>query len=111
MPTTTRSNNLDLVRWMKGGHKPTAKLMSDFTNESYVSEMATGQRPIGDVCAKNIERAVGLPPGWLDRDNERVLTMNSADYQLFQLASGLSKTSKEAVVNFFVNYVPPVDKP
>lgn len=100
MPRTTRSNNLDLIRWLNGGHEPTAKKMAHITNANYVSKMATGDMDISDPMAREIERAFSLPERWLDRENENILVMSKEDYELVSLLSGFSQDAKNSLIQF-----------
>ena len=103
MPHTIRSRNLDLIRWMKGGHKRTAKIMEKITNENYLSKMATGDRVIGDSTARKIEEAAMLPEGWLDRENDKVLLMDADDYRMLQQFMGYAPAVKDALVSFLLS--------
>lgn len=100
MPQTTRSNNLDLIRWMVGGQKATAAKMANITNENYVSKMATGDRAISNTMARKIEKTFRLPESWLDRDNEKAIRMSMEDYEIFSLLAEYSPEAKKAIVDF-----------
>lgn len=97
MPRTVRSINLDLIRWLNLGHEPTAKLLAPVTNATYLSKMATGEMEIGDRKARAIERAAGLPPGWLDRDNVGHIQVSAVDYELLALLAPLDDAAKGAL--------------
>ena len=100
MTRTTRSRNLDLIRWLHFGHESTAKLLAPVTNANYLSRMATGEMEITDRKARSIERASALPPEWLDRDNIEILKMSSVDHQLCKLISMLSDKKKVSLLQF-----------
>lgn len=97
MPRTTRSRNLDLIRWLNFGHEPSAKKLSSVVNANYLSKMATGDMEIGDRKARAIEKTAELPMGWLDRDNIRILRMSPIEAQLHLLVAQLSEDSKMAL--------------
>ena len=98
MTTTTRSRNLDLIRWLNFGHETTAKKLVSLTNANYLSKMATGDMEIGDRKARSIERATELPLGWLDRDNIAMLKMTPLESQIHQLVSELPQEKKSALL-------------
>lgn len=98
MPQTTRSRNLDLIRWLNYGHDSTAKKLSHITNTNYVSKMATGDMEISDRRARLIEKAVDLPVGWMDRDNIAILKMTPIEAQIYQLVSTLPEEKKSALL-------------
>ena len=89
MPSSTRSVNLDLIRWMNGGHKATSKKLASLTNSNYVSKMATGDMKIGDYEARRIENAFELPMGWVDRENVSMLRMSATDFELQRVVVAL----------------------
>jgi hypothetical protein len=98
MARTTRSQNLDLIRWLNFGHENTAKKLINLTNANYLSKMATGDMEITDHMARNIELTLNMPVGWLDRDNLSLINMSALDSELCQAASSLSDASKTALL-------------
>lgn len=91
MPQTTRTRNLDLIRWLNYGHENTARKLSSVTNANYVSKMETGDMEIGDRKARSIEKTVELPVGWMDRDNVDMLKMSPTQAQIHLLVAALSE--------------------
>jgi hypothetical protein len=79
---TRRSRNLDMIRWMAGGHSVAAKKILHIINPTYLCKMAMGQMIIPDNVARTVEKAFELPERWLDRDNEKLATISHEDYQL-----------------------------
>ena len=65
---TTRSDNLDLLRKIHGGHNRTTKKLAKVANSNYISQMATGGMEISDHQARDIEKILQLPCNWMDRD-------------------------------------------
>ena len=63
MARTTRSKNLDLIRWLNFGHENTAKKLISLTNANYLSKMATGDMEISDHNARSIESTLKMPAG------------------------------------------------
>jgi hypothetical protein len=100
MPRTIRSTNLDLIRWLKGGQKPTAEKLAHLLNANYVSKMATGDMPISDETAREIERSFSLPKGWLDRDNEQIIRMTNPDYEVLVSIQDKSEAAKKSLSRF-----------
>jgi len=100
MPRTTRSRNLDLIRWLNFGHENTAKKILRLTNANYLSKMATGDMDISDQMARDIESELDMPIGWLDRDNIDVIGMDKLEYEAWQAMKSLSNESKSALLVF-----------
>jgi hypothetical protein len=100
MPRTTRSRNLDLIRWLNFGHENTAKKILSLTNANYLSKMATGDMDISDQMARDIESELDMPMGWLDRDNIDVIGMDKLEYEAWQAMKSLSNESKSAMLAF-----------
>ena len=95
-----RSTNLDLIRWMHGGHKAVTVLFKNKYSSSYVSLMATGSKPITDEDANIIESVLGLSVGWLDRDNTQLLRMRNEEYELWNSIAELNDKKVRAVIDF-----------
>jgi len=100
MPRTIRSTNLDLIRWLNHGHKNTAAKLSAITNENYISKMATGDMAISDYDARQIEKTLSLPDGWMDRDNIALLSMGKADFKIHCFLSNQPQTAKDGLLAF-----------
>ncbi len=100
MPTGPRSRNMDLIRWLNGGHKATAKKLSSLTNASYVSKMATGDMKINDYVARKIESRFELPHGWMDRENVTLLHLPNSDFELHQRIAMLPEAAKASLREF-----------
>ena len=84
MSTSVREKNLALIRWLKGGHDRTYKMLSSITNSTYLSKMATGDMAISDRKARSIEVKLELPSRWLDRDNTALALMANEDFELVE---------------------------
>jgi hypothetical protein len=100
MTRTTRSKNLDLIRWLNFGHENTAKKLISLTNANYLSKMATGNMEISEHNARSIESVLKLPSGWLDRDNLALINMTTVDSDIYQATKALSDASKTALLAF-----------
>ena len=50
--------------------KSEASEVFGFKNSSYLSQMLSGHRLIGEKTARKIEKAAGKPAMWLDQDDE-----------------------------------------
>ncbi|MDP1682979.1 MAG: hypothetical protein Q8L39_14555 [Burkholderiales bacterium] len=105
MLTTIRSKNLDLIRWLNFGHKNTAKKLSSLTNENYISKMATGDMAISDYDARQIEKILSLPDGWMDRDNIALLSMSDVDFKINTRLSSQPQTAKDGLLIFLESSV------
>ncbi len=100
MSRTTRSRNLDLIRWLNFGHENTAKKVLRLTNANYLSKMATGDMEISDQMARDIESELDMPLDWLDRANIDVIGMGNLEYEAWQATKSLSNESKSALLAF-----------
>ena len=107
MPNTTRSTNLDLIRWLNAYHKTTAKkLAAVITNDNYLSQMANGERPIDDGIARKIEKTLTLPVGWMDRDNLALLKMAPSEFDLYRMVARYPDETKLALASFLSSLQP-----
>lgn len=102
MPLTTRSRNLDLIRWLNYGHENTSKKLSHITNSNYVSKMATGDMEISDRRARSIEKAIELPIGWMDRDNIAILQMTPIEAKIQLLVTALPEEKQAALLKLLM---------
>lgn len=100
MARTTRSKNLDLIRWLNFGHENTAKKLISLTNANYLSKMATGDMEISDHNARSIESTLKMPAGWLDRDNLALINMSAIDSDVFQAMKDIPDDAKVALLAF-----------
>ena len=98
MPRTTRSNNLDLLRHIQGGHTPLAKRLKSTTNSAYLSRMATGRRAISNTQAKQIEELLEPPKGWMDRKHAAMHQMSPLQYDLWLEVASLSEERQQALL-------------
>ena len=104
MPRTTRSTNLDLIRWINFGNENTAKiLVSIITNTAYLSKMATGDMEISDRKARTIEKVLKLPSGWMDRDNLAILRTPAEDMVVLATLPKLSTDAKVNLAKFLAS--------
>jgi hypothetical protein len=95
-----RAANLNLLRWRTGGHKPLTKALSAISNWTYISKMICLEREISDFMAREIERELKLPKGWMDRENNAILNMRDVDYTLYKKLSTLPDERKEGLLAF-----------
>lgn len=100
MPRTTRSTNIDLIRWLNYGHDNTAKKLAAVINANYLSKMATGDMEVTDKKARQIEKVFDLPAGWLDRDNIALLKINALDFDIHKIVLGYSDDAKNGLLAF-----------
>ena len=63
-----RRANLKRLYAIHGGPTRLAELLG-LANGSYLSQMASGTRPIRDRWARKIEETLRLPRGWMDTDH------------------------------------------
>jgi hypothetical protein len=53
--------------------------------------MASGDREITDLEAKQIERILALPDGWMDREHLAMFGMSRVDYDIYSTISAKSE--------------------
>lgn len=97
---TTRSDNLDLLRKIHGGHNRTAKKLAKVANSNYISQMATGGMEISDHQARDIEKILQLPCNWMDRDNINLLKIDETEFKLLSLLITLPQFARDGLLNF-----------
>jgi hypothetical protein len=95
-----RAKNLDLARWMCGGHKRLTEKLSAISNWTYISKMIHEEMKIDVPTARRIEGALHLPGGWMDRDNCGLAAMSSLDFQLHQRIALASDEQKTGLLRF-----------
>ncbi len=95
-----RVRNLDMIRWMSGGHEPLTKRLSAISNWTYISKMIHGQKEITDHTAREIERVLKLQQGWMDRDNLGLVRMSNLDYQIQAAMKLASDERKSGLLRF-----------
>jgi len=81
-------------------------MLSAVTNSNYLSKMATGDMDISDRKARTIEKTLGFPMGWLDRDNIAVVKMTATEFDLHQRINQISDESKVALRAFLLSVQP-----
>jgi hypothetical protein len=86
------------------GHENTAKKLSAvISNAAYLSKMATGDMEITDRKARAVEKELGLPVGWMDRDNVAFLKTPADDYSLLQVLTTLRSEAKPHLERFIAS--------
>lgn len=103
--SSIRSENLRLIRLMNHTHVNTAeKLKSVVSNECKLSDLTNDKKPTDDYTARGIENVLGLPIGWLDRDNMKIIkSMSQMDFELVQKLSKLSDEAKDGLSKFIAS--------
>ena len=104
MARTLRSDNMELLRCIHGGHKFISKKLDHITNSNYVSKMATGDMDMTDSMARNIESTLKYPSGWLDRENKAILKLEHIDYEIIMVLKNASLDSKKGLLQFISQY-------
>jgi len=97
---TTRSDNLDLLRKLNGGHNHTAKKLASVTNSTYISKMAYGEIEISDIQARKIEKTLQLPCGWMDRDNIQLLKIEETEFKILSQLTTQPQLAKDGLLSF-----------
>jgi hypothetical protein len=92
-----RSSNLDLLRWLHGGHRRLSDKLRNVLNWSALSLFATGGKHLSENTARNIEQRLNLPGRWLDRDNREMLTLSEDDFETVMVLLSAAPDVKSAV--------------
>jgi hypothetical protein len=89
------------LRYFYEGLGNVAKALEPLTNEAALIKMGQGKVEVTDDMAMNIENKLGLPAGWMDRDNEMILRrMTENDYDLLRVIANIPQESKTALISF-----------
>lgn len=100
MSLENRMKNLYLLRFFYETMGSVAKELNGIANESALIRMGQGKKEVSDATARSIESRLGLPEGWMDRDNEKILRMSPTDHQLLLRAALLPEAKKRALIEF-----------
>lgn len=100
MAPDMRTTNLHLARHLCDGLGKLAAALGPATNEAALIKMGQGKKAISDAMARDIEEKLGLPSGWMDRDNEGLMKMESLDYALCKQILLVNENAKKGLLNF-----------
>jgi len=93
--STTRQENLARLISENGTIERLAMLAD--ISPSYISQLKNGHRGMGHGTARNLEKALGLSPGWMDRQHDaQESTGGSAPPEVI-LFRKLSREQREAL--------------
>jgi len=92
-----RGENMDLLRWQHGGNNRLQDALHDSLLPNYVSDWALRKRSLSDSTARLIEKKLGRPSNWFDRDNLKLLNLSQEDYDTVLLLLSSSPEEKAAV--------------
>lgn len=100
----TRQNNLYLTRYLFEGLGNVAKLLAPRANESALIRMGQGKAEISDEMARAIEEKLGLPRGWMDRDNDMLLRkLSPIHYQLVTHIKNMPEKQLQTLLDYFTS--------
>lgn len=100
MAKSIRMENLHLARHLCDGLGNLAAALAPITNEAALIKMGQGKKAITDVMARDIEQMLGVPCGWMDRNNEGLIRLTALDHELFKQVSLLSDEAKKSLFEF-----------
>lgn len=95
-----RTRNIFVLRHLYDGLGKLAKELVPIANEAALKKMDQGKKEISDEIARKIERKLGLPDNWMDRENDRLLTMSELDYRIFKKISSMTDDKKRNLESF-----------
>lgn len=90
-----RAENLRVLRAFMSGHQYSFVDMLGIGSQSYYSNVESGKTQLCDNEARKVESDLGLPLGWLDRNNGEVLFFSCDEFRLIQ---ELRKSSPAATI-------------
>lgn len=90
-----RRENLRLLRTYMDADQKEFVSMLGVGCQSLYSRFERGESQLDDKQARKIESGVGLPPGWLDRDNGATILLSNDEWHLIH---ELRKSSPEATL-------------
>jgi len=79
-----RSDNLRLLRAYMNAHQDNFVAMLGIGSQSNYSKMETGDSLLDEVAARRIESDLGLPIGWLERNNGDAIFLSNDEFQLIK---------------------------
>ena len=100
MAPDIRTTNLHLARHLCDGLGKLAATLGPATNEAALIKMGQGKKAISDAIARDIEEKLGLPSGWMDRDNEGLMKIEPLDYALCKQILSLNHNAKNGLLSF-----------
>lgn len=100
MAPDIRTTNLHLARHLCDGLGKLAATLGSATNETALIKMGQGKKAISDAMARDIEEKLGLPSGWMDRDNEGLMKIERLDYALCKEILSLNENAKKGLLSF-----------
>lgn len=102
MISEVRSANIRILRHIHSGLGNLAREISQITNEAALIKMGQGEKEMPDIMARSIEKKLGLPTNWMDRDNDEIIKMSELDYQIYKkilIMSDKKKSSLDAFIS------------
>lgn len=99
MTSDLRKRNLNLARHLCDGLGNLATELTSVTNEAALIRMGQGKKEIANSMSKAIEEKLGLPPAWMDRDNEYLIRMSQQEYAIHEKVSMLSEKSRQGLLS------------
>lgn len=79
-----RADNLRLLRAYINAHQDSFVEILKLGSQSNYSKIERGESPLGSESARHIESELGLPIGWLERNNSDAIFLSNDEFQLIQ---------------------------
>lgn len=99
MQTPTRARNLFLARSLVGTERGQLVALEGTVSQATLQRQVKNEKPISDADAVCYAKGFGLPPDWLDRDNEQLLRMTQGEYRLVMAVLQLQAAQKEGLLS------------
>ena len=77
-----RAQNLRLLRSFFNSRQEDFISLLGVRSQSQYSKLERGEDELGEYSARQIEKSIGLPERWLDRDNANLLFLSLAELSL-----------------------------
>ena len=89
--------NINFLRWKYKTHEALTEKLQGIVNWNDLSKFALGDKPIPKSVAKEIESRLGLPEGWLERENLALITLPNKDHALVTNLLSAKPKVREAI--------------
>lgn len=98
-----RGENLRILRAFMSGHQYSFVDMLGIGSQSYYSNIECGKTQLCDNEARKVESDLGLPLGWLDRNNGEAIFFSSDELRLIQELRKSSPAATTALIETMKN--------
>lgn len=80
--SSRRAENLHLLRTFLNARQEDMVAMLALSSQSFFSQVERGEKTLASWEARQIEKAIGLPEGWFERNNATSLFLSPKEFDL-----------------------------